>query len=239
MWYVRPAKAQTSLRIRAVWSEHLLVAWIFYDCSATDWKAFGDSKLKRRLHRLIWVYTCQNATLLEIKFCGSNKFKSKKCKHLIQGWESHLFSFDTLLKPKPKPKRLLDWPYLQAQVSLTVYSELFIHVAERVWLQKKEMLRNITCLSHGSCWTKHSHSNLIKITTQVRNERQHEVLRTIWLSNISVSTAFYVCCIYSQIFFMLTNNMISDHIVRLFMLNKLSPPLRPFLILTMLTQNIN
>ena len=32
MWYVRPAKAQTSLRIRAVWSEHLLVAWIFYDC---------------------------------------------------------------------------------------------------------------------------------------------------------------------------------------------------------------
>ena len=28
MWYVRPAKAQTSLRIRAVWSELLLVAWI-------------------------------------------------------------------------------------------------------------------------------------------------------------------------------------------------------------------
>ena len=25
MWYVRPAKAQTSLRIRAVWSEPLLV----------------------------------------------------------------------------------------------------------------------------------------------------------------------------------------------------------------------
>ena len=31
-WYVRPAKAQTSLRIRAVWSKHLLVAWIFYEC---------------------------------------------------------------------------------------------------------------------------------------------------------------------------------------------------------------
>ena len=28
-------------------------------------------KLKRRLHRLIWVYTCQNATLLEIKYHGS------------------------------------------------------------------------------------------------------------------------------------------------------------------------
>ena len=32
MWYVRPDKAQISLRIRAVWSEPLLVAWIFYDC---------------------------------------------------------------------------------------------------------------------------------------------------------------------------------------------------------------
>ena len=29
MLFVRPAKAQTSLRIRAVWSEPLLVAWIF------------------------------------------------------------------------------------------------------------------------------------------------------------------------------------------------------------------
>ena len=32
MWYVRPTKPQTSLRIRAVWSEPLLVAWIFYEC---------------------------------------------------------------------------------------------------------------------------------------------------------------------------------------------------------------
>ena len=32
MWYVRPAKPRISLRIRAVWSEPLLVAWIFYEC---------------------------------------------------------------------------------------------------------------------------------------------------------------------------------------------------------------
>ena len=32
MWYVQPAKAQASLRIRTVWSEPLQVAWIFYDC---------------------------------------------------------------------------------------------------------------------------------------------------------------------------------------------------------------
>ena len=64
MWYVGPAKAQISLRIHAVWSEPLLVAWIFYDCYASDW--FGVSKLKRRLHKLVWDFTCQNATLLEI-----------------------------------------------------------------------------------------------------------------------------------------------------------------------------
>ena len=28
--------------------------------------SFGNSKLKRRLHRLVWIYTCQNTTLLEI-----------------------------------------------------------------------------------------------------------------------------------------------------------------------------
>ena len=33
---------------------------------------FGVSKLKRRLHRLIWVYTCSNATLLEITCHGSD-----------------------------------------------------------------------------------------------------------------------------------------------------------------------
>ena len=32
MWYVRPAKPQISLHICAVWSEPLLLAWVFYDC---------------------------------------------------------------------------------------------------------------------------------------------------------------------------------------------------------------
>ena len=34
--YVRPAKPQISLRIRAVWSKPLLVAWIFYVREASD-----------------------------------------------------------------------------------------------------------------------------------------------------------------------------------------------------------
>ena len=70
MWYVRPAKALTSLRICAVWSESLPVAWKFYDTWAADRTSFGVSKLKRRLHRLVWVYTCQNTTLLEITCHG-------------------------------------------------------------------------------------------------------------------------------------------------------------------------
>ena len=72
MWFVRPAKAQISLRIRAVWSEPLLVACIFYDCRTTDWTSIGASKPKGRLHRLAWVDTSQNATLLEISCRGSN-----------------------------------------------------------------------------------------------------------------------------------------------------------------------
>ena len=75
MWYVRPAKPQVSLRIRAVWSESLLVAWVFFDCEATDWTSYGVSKLKRRLHRLVWAYTCQNATLLEITCHGSYRLQ--------------------------------------------------------------------------------------------------------------------------------------------------------------------
>ena len=55
MWYVRPAKAQTSLHIRAVWSEPLLVAWIFYDCKATDWTPFGVYKLKRIETAQAWL----------------------------------------------------------------------------------------------------------------------------------------------------------------------------------------
>ena len=66
------AKPQISLHIRVVWSEPLLVAWISYECSATDLTSFWFYKLKRRLYRLVWVYTCQNDTMLEIKYHGSN-----------------------------------------------------------------------------------------------------------------------------------------------------------------------
>ena len=74
MWYVWPEKAQISLCVCAVWLEPLLVTWIFYDYWATDRTSFGASKLKRRLHRLFLVYTCQKAKLLEITCRGSVYF---------------------------------------------------------------------------------------------------------------------------------------------------------------------
>ena len=75
MWYVLSAKAQISLLLRTVWSEPLLVDWIFCDCKATDWTQFAVSKLNRRRQRLVWVYTCQNFTLLEITCCDSIMLK--------------------------------------------------------------------------------------------------------------------------------------------------------------------
>ena len=73
IWYVWQAKVHISLHIHTVWSEPLLVAWIFYDCSATDQTLFGVSKLKRRLPRLAWVYSWQNATFwkshLTVQLC--------------------------------------------------------------------------------------------------------------------------------------------------------------------------
>ena len=47
LWYVQPAKFQTSLHISAVWSELLLVAWVFYECKATNWTSVGISKFKK------------------------------------------------------------------------------------------------------------------------------------------------------------------------------------------------
>ena len=58
---------------------------------------FGISKLNRRLHRLVWVYSCQNATLLEIMSrlnyhqLASSRFFLEHCKraHI----ERHILDF--------------------------------------------------------------------------------------------------------------------------------------------------
>ena len=64
-----------------------------------DWTPFGISQLKRRLHRRVWVYNCQNATLLEFTCCGSiiypfiKQYKSRSADFLgPSDQESHCFS---------------------------------------------------------------------------------------------------------------------------------------------------
>ena len=67
MWYMWPAKAQTSLCICAVWSEPLLVIWIFYD----SLRLLTEHHLEFLSLKGGCIFTCQNATLLEITCGGS------------------------------------------------------------------------------------------------------------------------------------------------------------------------
>ena len=53
--------AHTRSLVRA-FASRLNILWVLSYWLNISW----GSKLKRRLHRLVWVYTCQNATLLEI-----------------------------------------------------------------------------------------------------------------------------------------------------------------------------
>ena len=71
MWYVRPAMAQTSLRIGAVWSEPWLVPWIFYECWATAYimtpllfcfqLQYSPSWTARMWERSFWGNCCNKA----------------------------------------------------------------------------------------------------------------------------------------------------------------------------------
>ena len=68
MGYVRPAKAQTSLRIRTVWSEPLLVAWVFYDFVQALISVWGLSFLLSTTHlpEKVWLLICSPETFYNI-----------------------------------------------------------------------------------------------------------------------------------------------------------------------------
>ena len=55
----QPAHMRSLIR---AFASHLNIVWVL---------SYGVTKLKWRLHRLVWVYTFQNATLLEITCHGS------------------------------------------------------------------------------------------------------------------------------------------------------------------------
>ena len=77
MWYVRSAKPQISLRIRAVWSEHLLVAWTFLRnskwCSVISLTVIEYSRLSSD-----WAYAQAGLSI-----CYS---------HIPRCWKSHVVS---------------------------------------------------------------------------------------------------------------------------------------------------
>ena len=113
MWYVRPAKAQTSLRICAVRSEPLLVAWISYDCQATDWTAFGVCKFERRLHRLVWVYTSQMPhswkSDVAAQMCVESNSNESDMSNKFQFWYMEEFYVVTLSALRPLGKWKRSW----------------------------------------------------------------------------------------------------------------------------------
>ena len=64
MWFVRPARPAFAQSDRSLcWS---LEYFMCIKCQYTYWTSFWVSKLTRRQHRLVWVYTCQNATVLDM-----------------------------------------------------------------------------------------------------------------------------------------------------------------------------
>ena len=52
---------------------------MFYDCSATDWTAFGVSKLKRRLHTGL-----SESTLVKVPHCWKSHIKVQIYVSIIQ-----------------------------------------------------------------------------------------------------------------------------------------------------------
>ena len=66
--------AHTRSLIGAI-ASRLNILWVLSYWPNITWSLYA----KRRLHRLIWVYTCQNATLLEITCRGSYCFWCQSC----------------------------------------------------------------------------------------------------------------------------------------------------------------
>ena len=86
MLYVRPAKAQTSLLIRAVWWEPLLVAWIFVTVKLLSQQPLEFLSLKKAApaHRSLRLIKCHNVgnhmIRLIFKSCHRDMLHLSKCR---------------------------------------------------------------------------------------------------------------------------------------------------------------
>ena len=70
-WHIPPAKTQSSLGIRPVWSESSLSAWRKLGSLATHWAHSEDSDQTGRMPRLIWVVPGRTVTSLVLSCRGS------------------------------------------------------------------------------------------------------------------------------------------------------------------------
>ena len=68
-WHVRPAKTQSSLGVRPVWSEPSLPAW--KKPLATHWAHSENSDQTGRTPRLLWVFAGRTLTLYVLSWGGS------------------------------------------------------------------------------------------------------------------------------------------------------------------------
>ena len=67
-WHVRPAKTQSSLDIRPVWSESSLSVWRKLGSLATYWAHNEDSDQTGRKPRLIWVFAGRTVIVLGLSW---------------------------------------------------------------------------------------------------------------------------------------------------------------------------
>ena len=106
----------------------LNILWVEYSMSRTS---FGVSKLKRRLHRLVWVYTCQNTTLLEITYRGSYSQNQLDKKFILETEpdvvETPIFKTMEPSEPVHQSKRLR-WDHKVSKHILTHFLQLTTNI---------------------------------------------------------------------------------------------------------------
>ena len=122
-WFVRPAKTQTSLGIRPVWSESSLSAWWKLGSSATHLAHSEDSNQTGRMPRLIWVFAGRTLILSCRGSYSLLTFSSLRltCSHISEDNENCVVG-DELTQCKR------DTDYLDKQFSNSVCLFVFLSV---------------------------------------------------------------------------------------------------------------
>ena len=107
-WHVCPTKTQTSLRIRAVWSESSLSAWTTFASLAIQYAFSEDSDQTARMLRLIWIFAVRTCFfLMSRRTCSWKTFIA--CVYLMRldtrgkfpyFWVDYLQSSHSIQTPK-------------------------------------------------------------------------------------------------------------------------------------------